>query len=93
MTPQFVALDPLPFRELHALDDGALRARGARRMTCVDAPGMPCRVSLEDARPGERVLLLTHRHLDVDTPYRSDGPIYVREGASRALPAPGLGSL
>jgi len=81
MTPQFLALDPATFAPLQALDEAALRQRGARRLTCETTPGMPCRVSLEDARPGERVLLLTHRHLDVDTPYRADGPIYVREGA------------
>ncbi|MCE3004936.1 MAG: DUF1203 domain-containing protein [Xanthomonadaceae bacterium] len=89
MTPQFLALDPATFAPLQALDEAALRQRGARRLTCETTPGMPCRVSLEDARPGERVLLLTHRHLDVDTPYRADGPIYVREGAVRAQLAPG----
>jgi hypothetical protein len=48
----------------------------------VDAkPGFPCRVTLEDAEPGETVLLLSWRHLDGDTPYRADGPIFVRESA------------
>lgn len=89
MKPQFLALDPAVFAPLQALDEAALRQRGARRLVCESAPGMPCRVSLQDARPGEHVLLLTHRHLDVDTPYRADGPIYVREGAVRAQPAPG----
>jgi hypothetical protein len=89
MVPQFLSLDPAPFAALRALDDDALRALGARRMVCIESPGMPCRVSLEDARPGERVLLLNHRHLDVDTPYRADGPVYVREGADPARPAPG----
>lgn len=77
------------YAHLAALDDDALRAQGARRLVCAGSPGMPCRVSLEDARPGERVVLLNHRHLDVDTPYRADGPIYVREGAVAARPAPG----
>jgi len=78
MTPQFLALDPATFAPLQALDEAALRQRGARRLTCETTPGTPC-----------RVLLLTHRHLDVDTPYRADGPIYVREGAVRAQLAPG----
>lgn len=89
MVPQFLSLDAAPFAALHALDDDALRALGARRMVCAASPGMPCRVSLQDAAPGERVLLLNHRHLDVDTPYRADGPVYVREGAVPARPAPG----
>jgi hypothetical protein len=77
------------FGDLAGLDDDALRARGARRVVCAESPGMPCRVSLQDALPGERVVLLNHRHLDVDTPYRADGPIYVREHAVEARPAPG----
>jgi hypothetical protein len=46
--------------------------------------GLPCRVSLEDARPGETVLLLTHPHHDVASPYRASGPIFVRENAETA---------
>lgn len=89
MVPQFLSLDPAPFAALQVLDDDALRAAGVRRLVCVESPGMPCRVSLQDALPGERVLLLNHRHLDVATPYRADGPVYVREGAAPARPAPG----
>ena len=38
-----------------------------------------------DAEPGERLLLVNHRHLDVPaSPYRGEGPIFVREGAVRA---------
>ncbi|MBT8137006.1 MAG: DUF1203 domain-containing protein [Gammaproteobacteria bacterium] len=48
----------------------------------VDAdPGYPCRVSLQDARVGERVLALSYLHHDVDSPYRATGPIFVREQA------------
>ena len=46
----------------------------------VDAcPGYPCRVSLEDAKIGERVLALTYMHHKTNTPYQSSGPIFVRE--------------
>nr|WP_243846873.1 DUF1203 domain-containing protein [Sphingomonas japonica] len=47
-------------------------------------PGFPCRVTLEDAEPGEAVLLLNHEHLAVANPYRSRHAIFVREGAQRA---------
>jgi hypothetical protein len=50
-------------------------------------PGFPCRVSLTDARVGERVLALTFEHHAVDSPYRSSGPIFVREHASTVEPA------
>ncbi len=79
-----------PFRPLFDLDDAALLALGARRMVA-DAPhAAPCRVSLADATPGERLILLNHRHLDAPaSPYRSEGPIFVREAAVEAAPAPG----
>lgn len=51
----------------------------------VDAcPGYPCRVSLEDAKIGERVLALNYTHHNTDTPYKSSGPIFVRENAVTA---------
>jgi hypothetical protein len=86
---QIVALDADRYGPLHALDDAALAARGILRQTVPDDGGVPCRVSLEDAKPGERVLLLNHVHHDVATPYRASGPIYVREQARTARLAPG----
>lgn len=84
------ALPLAPFRPLFALDEAALEALGARRMVA-DAPhSAPCRVSLADAAPGERLILLNHRHLDAPaSPYRADGPIFVREAAAEAAPEPG----
>ena len=70
-----------PFRSLFGLDDAELRARGVVRMTVDSNPGFPCRISLDDAQIGESVLLLPWQHLDVDTPYRAGGPIFVRETA------------
>ena len=56
----------------------------------VDAkPGYPCRVSLADAEVGETVILLTHTHHEVESPYRASGPIFVRQGAAAAGLAPG----
>ena len=68
-----------PFQPLFGLDAAELRAHGAVRTTVDSNPGFPCRVSLEDAQVGESVLLLPWQHLDVDTPYRAGGPIFVRE--------------
>lgn len=84
------ALPLPPFRPLFDLDDEALAAIGARRMIA-DAPhAAPCRVSLADAEPGEQLLLVNHRHLDAPaSPYRGEGPIFVREDAVQAAPAAG----
>lgn len=71
----------LPWFEL---TDAELASHGACRQVCDKKPGFPCRVSLIDAAPGETVILLPYRHHPVDGPYRSSGPIYVREGAQQA---------
>ena len=89
MSFQFHALPPEPFAPLFALDDDALQARGMRRVRATAPTGFPCRVSLADAAPGESLVLLNHLHHDVSTPFRASGPVYVREHATRAQPAPG----
>lgn len=81
---RITALAAETFRPLMALDDRALAARGIRRVIADEKPGFPCRVSLQDAEPGERLLLLPFTHHDVASPYRGSGPIYVREGAMTA---------
>ena len=90
MTFRIHGLPLTPFRPLFDLDDAALEAIGARRMIA-DAPhAAPCRVSLADAEPGERLLLVNHRHLDAPaSPYRGEGPVFVREGAVEAGPPAG----
>jgi hypothetical protein len=77
-------LSPEAFRPLFALDEAALAARGAQRRIADAQPGFPCRVSLEDAEPGEEVLLLNFEHHPADSPYRASGPIYVRKSAAAA---------
>lgn len=74
-------LDPAPFLPLFALSDAELAARDVRRRVADERPGFPCRVSLDDAAVGEEVLLLPYRHHAVASPYRAEGPIYVRRAA------------
>ena len=79
MTYRIEGLDPARFANVEAL-----LSAGAIRMT-VDKPGaFPCRVTLEDAEPGESVLLVNHVSADVATPFRASHAIFVREGAVRA---------
>lgn len=69
------------FRPLFGLPDSELAEHGVLRRT-VDAPsGFPCRVTLEDAQPGETVLLLNYEHQSADTPFRASHAIYVSERA------------
>ena len=89
MSFRLVALDAAQFAPLHALDDEALAAQGIVRRIVPEEGGVPCRVSLEDAAPGERVLLLPFVHHDVPGPYRASGPIYVRENVRTARLEPG----
>ena len=90
MTFRITSLPLAPFQPFFTLNDDALLAVGARRVIA-DAPhSAPCRVSLADAAPGEALILLNHRHLgDPSSPYRAEGPIFVRESAVEARPAPG----
>lgn len=83
---------PLPrsdFAHLFGLSDAALKDRGVIAQIADSKPGFPCRVSLQDAEPGERVLLLNYEHQPADTPFRSRYAVYVREAAEQAQPAPG----
>lgn len=84
---RLIGLPREKFADWLSLDDDELRARGGRRIVADEKPGYPCRVSLADAEPGERVLLIPFVHHDVASSYRASGPIYVREVAVSAKPA------
>jgi hypothetical protein len=77
-------LSPEPFAPLFDLDDAALAAHGARRVTADRRPGFPCRVSLEDAEPGDELILVNHLSQTADTPYRARHAIYIRRDAVTA---------
>jgi hypothetical protein len=86
---QVVALPEQEFTDLFSMDERQLRERGAKRYIADRKPGFPCRVSLEDASPGEVVILAPFVHQPADSPYRASGPIFIRDGARRAAPAIG----
>jgi hypothetical protein len=74
------------FQPLFGLDDEALAAHGAVRVTAGEGR-YPCRVTLEDAAPGETLLLLNHRDHDVATPYRHLRPRTGRRAGAADGPA------
>jgi hypothetical protein len=85
---QISALPHDTFESLYSADDETLARHGAARYVVDSKPGFPCRVSLEDAEPGERVILVPYQHQPADSPYKATGPIFVRENARRAEIAP-----
>lgn len=86
MSFQLIALPAERFVHLASSSAEELARLGVHRMVAAEKPGYPCRVSLADAEVGETVYLLTYTHHDVESPYRSAGPIFVRAGAETAAP-------
>jgi len=70
-----------PFQPLFGLSDADLAAKGAVRQTAVAGERFPCRITLEDAAPGQTMLLVNYEHQTAPTPYRSNYAIYVSEAA------------
>jgi hypothetical protein len=79
MTFRITGLSSTPFEHLFGLDDEALQRHNAKRYVAEAKPGFPCRVTLEDAEPGETLLLVPYAHQNSATAYASKGPIFVRE--------------
>ena len=87
-TFQLIGIDHEQFEPLFSLSDEQLKEYAAERRFATESPGYPCRISLEDARVGEELLLLPYLHQPATSPYRASGPIFVRRGVKqRRLPA------
>jgi hypothetical protein len=82
MSFRITGLDPAQFRALYSLSDAELAQRKIVRVVADEKPGFPCRVTLRDAEPGERVLLLNYEHQPAESPYRSSHAIFVIENAN-----------
>lgn len=84
MSYRITGLDREPFAALFDMDDAALAEQGAVRVTAGADKGWPCRISLQDAKAGEELIVLNHVSHDVATPYRSAYAIYLRQVAGEA---------
>lgn len=82
---QLVGIDHIPFEPLFELSDEQLSLLGAERHVATKSPGFPCRVSLDDAREGEELLLLPFVHQPAASPYHAPGPIFVRRGVKQRM--------
>lgn len=85
MAFRVAGLSPEPFRHLFGLSDEALAGHGALRVRATEGSGLPDRIELRDAEPGEALLLINYTHQPADTPYRSSHAIFVLEGAASAV--------
>ena len=80
-------LSPLPLQHLYGLPEAELKQLGVIRYLVDAKPGFPDRITMEDAEPGQTVLLLNHVCQSADTPYRASHAIFIREGATQAYDA------
>ena len=69
-------------KQYRHLSEEELQKHRVLRRVADEKPGFPCRVTLVDAEIGESVFLLNFEHLPGLSPYRSVGPIFVRESAT-----------
>ncbi|MDZ4739401.1 MAG: DUF1203 domain-containing protein [Alphaproteobacteria bacterium] len=79
MSFRIKGLQAAQFEHLFGLSDDELKAHNAKRYVADSKPGFPCRFTLEDAEPGETLLLAPYRHQTSRTAYASEGPIFIRE--------------
>jgi Protein of unknown function (DUF1203) len=86
MTYRITGLARKEFEHFFAMDAAELAEHSAMRVTAKSDRGFPCRVSLQDAKAGEDLILLNYVSHDVATPYRSAYAIYVREHAEDIAP-------
>jgi Protein of unknown function (DUF1203) len=76
------------FAHVLQLDANALQAEGIVELRVDAEHAYPCRITLQDAEPGEHVLLLSFEHQPAASPYRAAGPIFVRRSATPTHIAP-----
>lgn len=83
MTYRVRGLDPEQFEPLFAFGSQELSESRATLLRAGTDGRYPCRVSLEDATPGEELALVHFTNHAVETPYRNAFAIYVRRDAAR----------
>lgn len=86
MTYRIQGLRRSAFTHLFAMNAAGLAETGAMRVTADADRDFPCRVSLDDARKGENLILLNYVSHAVANPYRTAYAIYVRESAEEPEP-------
>ncbi len=78
-------LDETGFQKLFDLNELELAKLGAVKIIATSKPGYPCVISLDDAEIGEEIILLPYDHINSNSPFRSRGPVYVRNNVRKVL--------
>ena len=86
---QISALPSKRFQHLYGRSDAELATAGVLVRLADAKPGYPCRVTLRDAAPGTRMLLLNYEHQSAASPFRPSHAIFVSDGADDVRIAPG----
>jgi len=81
-----VGLPSSLFESLYGLSEKGLAERGVEVKIADEPNAFPCRVTLRDAPPGARMLLMNFEHQPAETPYRSRHAIFVEDGAKEVHP-------
>jgi len=85
MSFQVSALCPAQFQPLFELTDAQLAEKGMSRVIVDSDFGYPDRVTLEDAKIGDELILLNYEHQPAATAYKASGPVFVSQGKSAQL--------
>jgi Protein of unknown function (DUF1203) len=73
-------LDPALFGSVSHQMQATFNGVPVERYDVTQSPGFPCRITLDDAKVGETVLLLSYDHHKAVSPYAQAGPIFVTQG-------------
>ena len=84
--PDFI-IEPISARWQQQLQQGTeqIENNPVIKVAADAKPGYPCRLSLQDAEPGEGLFLFSHSPFSTASPYRETGPVFVRENAKPAV--------
>jgi hypothetical protein len=74
-------LDPHLFGSLSGQKQAIFNGVPVERHEVTESPGAPCRITLDDAKVGETVLLVSYGHHQANSPYAQSGPIFVSQSA------------
>jgi len=86
---QVLPLEGADFSHFYGMPDEALMGQGIVPVVADACPGYPCRVSLDFAPVGARLLLMNYEHHATQSPFASRYAIYVRDGAESLDLEPG----
>jgi hypothetical protein len=83
---QFIiqGLDPSLFVSVFEQKQAVFNRAPVEAHVVTECPGSPCRITLDDAKIGQTVLLLSYCHHDAATPYAQSGPIFVTDSVTSA---------